>query len=183
MSPEVVSPAMNSQLFHDLNQRYFTGRLPRYHVIVTPQLRHAAGKIARRSRRIYLQPAPPDMLMTTLLHEMAHAATNDRHGPLWRAEMERLRALGAPVEELAHLDMIPRLTRQMVFSTGWEVFANSPTATIAQAAHWLFDEYGFGGSGSALLRKYPWARRALHEARREAGAYRRRMARGAMIAE
>jgi hypothetical protein len=91
---------IHSQTFHALNQQYVAGRLPRYQVIVTPQLRHAAGRMARRSRRIYLQPAPPDMLLRTLVHEMAHAATNARHGPLWTAEMERLRALGAPVEEL-----------------------------------------------------------------------------------
>jgi hypothetical protein len=127
------------------------------------------------------------MLLRTLVHEMAHAATNDRHGPLWTAEMERLRALGAPVEELAHLDTIPRLTRQMVLDTGWEVFVSQPTATISRAAQWIYHEHGFGGSGPALLRKYPWVRRALHEARQEAEAYRhrlaRRMVREAMIAE
>jgi hypothetical protein len=165
---------VNSQTFQQLNQRYFAGHLPRYQVIVAPHLCHAAGKIARRSRRIYLQPAPPDLLLRTLLHEMAHAATNDRHGPLWTAEMERLRVLGAPVEELSHLDMMPRLTRQMVFSTGWEVFVSQPTATISQVAQWIYHEYGFGGSGPALLRKYPWVRRALHDARQEATEHRAR---------
>jgi hypothetical protein len=74
---------LNSQTFQDLNQRYFAGRLPRYQVIISPHLRYATGKIARRSRRIYLQPSFPDVMLRILLHEMAHAATNDHHGPLW----------------------------------------------------------------------------------------------------
>jgi SprT-like family len=90
---------MNRQTFQDLNQRYFDERLPRYQVIVAPQLRHASGRIARRSRRIYLQPTSPDLLIRLLLHEMAHAATNDHHGPLWLTEMRRLQAMGAPVED------------------------------------------------------------------------------------
>jgi hypothetical protein len=34
---------MNGQVFQDLNQRYFARCLPRYQVIVAPQLRHAAA--------------------------------------------------------------------------------------------------------------------------------------------
>jgi hypothetical protein len=35
----------------------------------------------------------------TLLHEMAHAATDGDHGDTWKNEMARLKLLGAPVED------------------------------------------------------------------------------------
>ena len=37
---------VNSQMLQDLNQRYFAGGLPRYQVIVAPQLHHASGRLA-----------------------------------------------------------------------------------------------------------------------------------------
>ena len=43
---------MNSQTFQDLNQRYFAGGLPRYQVIVAPQLHHASGRIAKKSSHL-----------------------------------------------------------------------------------------------------------------------------------
>lgn len=164
---------MNSQTFQELNQRYFAGCLPRYQVIVAPQLRHASGRIARRSRRIYLQPAPPDGLLLILLHEMAHAATNDHHGPLWRAEMRRLKVLGAPVEGPdGYEERIP-LTRQLVFDAGYEAFFNQPELRSIYVARWLQHEYGFS-SGHSLMRAYPWVKRVLHEARQEAAEHRQR---------
>jgi hypothetical protein len=167
-------PSINSQTFHELNQRYFAGRLPRYQVIVAPHLRHAVGKIARRSRRLYIAPTAPDIMLQTLVHEMAHAATNDRHGPKWQAEMERLRALGAPAEVLEHLDALPRLTRSLVLEIGLGAYYDHPALTALQVAQWIQHEYGFAESGTALLRKYPWVRRALHDARQHAAEYRAR---------
>ena len=37
-------------------------------------------------------------LRITLLHEMAHAATNGGHGAIWQGEMQRLIGLGAPLQ-------------------------------------------------------------------------------------
>jgi hypothetical protein len=37
----------------------------------------------------------PGMMLYTLQHEMAHAASNGWHGPKWQAEMKRLDALDA----------------------------------------------------------------------------------------
>ena len=39
---------VNSQTFQDPNQRYFAGGLPRYQVIVAPQLHHASGRISEQ---------------------------------------------------------------------------------------------------------------------------------------
>jgi SprT-like family protein len=171
LSPRYSERIMNSHIFQELNQRYFAGRLPRYQVVSAPHLRHATGRIARRSRRIYLQPAPPDLLLRILLHEMAHAATNDRHGPIWLAEMRRLWTLGAPVEDPSDYEARIPLTRQLVFETGYEAFWNEPTLTDVQIARWLQHEYGFV-DGRSLLRAYPWVRRVLQEARQEAAEHR-----------
>jgi hypothetical protein len=35
----------------------------------------------------------------SLIHEMAHTATDGSHGDAWHAEMDRLQQLGAPVWE------------------------------------------------------------------------------------
>jgi hypothetical protein len=164
---------VNSQTCQDLNQRYFAGRLPRYPVIVAPQLHHASGRIARRSRRIYLQLTFPDVMLQILLHEMAHASTNDHHGPLWRAEMQRLQALGAPVEEpTSDKERIP-LTRQLVCDAGYDAFFSQPELSSIHVARWLQHEYGFS-SGHSLMQAYPWVTRVLHEARQEATEHRAR---------
>jgi hypothetical protein len=36
----------------------------------------------------------------TLIHEMAHMATGGDHGLAWKAEMARLKQLGAPVSRV-----------------------------------------------------------------------------------
>jgi SprT-like family len=163
-----VSNVVNSQTFREMNQRYFAGRLPSYQVIVTSHLRHADGRIARRSRRIYLRPAPADMLLEALLHEMAHAATNDYHGPRWQAEMHRLQQLGAPVGPNPYLERVS-LSRWLVLDKGYDAFYANPRLTDVQVARWLQYAYGFS-SGHSLLRAYPWVRRALHDARQKAAA-------------
>jgi hypothetical protein len=171
-----VATAMHSHLFQELNQRYFAGRLPHYQVIRAPHLCHATGKIARRSRRIYLQPLPPDLFLGILLHEMAHAATNDYHGPAWRAEMHRIQALGAPVDDPdKYAERMP-LSRQLVFDAGYEAFFWNPAVTDVQVARSLQREYGFS-AGHSLLRAYPWVKRALRDARHESTEHRARRGR------
>jgi hypothetical protein len=90
--------------FDDLNQRYFKGRLPRYRVRLVSAIPQPSGDIGitwgqidRRRKTITLRRAPAAELCENLLHEMAHAATNEWHGPKWLAEMKRLQALGAPI--------------------------------------------------------------------------------------
>jgi hypothetical protein len=85
-------------LFHDFNQRYFDGKLPRYRVEVVEQLGVlVAGQIEKKQRCILLLASALEPL-ATLLHEMAHAATNKFHGTQWQAEMRRLAKAGAPVD-------------------------------------------------------------------------------------
>lgn len=55
-----------------------------------------------------------DDIEETLVHEMAHAATDLDHGPEWRKEMERVKAAGAPTSALDFLD--PYSCRDIVTS-------------------------------------------------------------------
>ncbi len=86
-------------LFDCYNKLYWQGRLPGYEVVVSTK--YCGGFCEKRSRKIHLNlwRLPEDYLVSTLLHEMAHAAARgDRHGPTWQAEMKRLAKLGAPID-------------------------------------------------------------------------------------
>jgi hypothetical protein len=55
------------------------------------------GLIRFEERRIYLRYTSSLPMEQTLIHEMAHAATNGDHDRPWLYEMARLKAAGAPV--------------------------------------------------------------------------------------
>ena len=105
-------------LFDEFNVRYFAGKLPAYQVHVAFDLHRAAkepvyrgvvitGLIRLGQRRIYLRYTNSPPMEGTLIHEMAHAATNDDHDEEWLKEMVRLKAAGAPVPdwELEHSEL------------------------------------------------------------------------------
>ncbi len=89
-----------SQLFDELNRKYWRGRLPRYRVIQRATLHGLHGRRQYASRTILLAPhASPEALRLTLLHEMCHigSGSNDpggAHGPLFLRKMRRLVRLG-----------------------------------------------------------------------------------------
>lgn len=84
-----------ARLFDRYNQRYWRGRLPRYQVTLTDRFKGC--RCDRRARTIYINPSYP--APTLLLHEMAHAASNGRHGPVWQSELRRLIRLGAHLKK------------------------------------------------------------------------------------
>jgi SprT-like family len=87
------------RLFRRFNAKYFGGRLPNYRVIQS-DLYGGDGLCRMKQREIHLSPIlQGSSLRTSLLHEMAHAATNGGHGALWQKEMRRLIRLGAPLKE------------------------------------------------------------------------------------
>jgi hypothetical protein len=99
-------------LFDSWNRKYFSGALDRYQVRVVFDLHTVAnepvdggevssGLIRFEERRIYIRyTLDEDVSMQgTLLHEMAHAATSGKHDQRWRAEMARLKTVGAPVPD------------------------------------------------------------------------------------
>ena len=126
---------------------------------------NGSGIHLRKRRLIMLRRWDDAPLMTgTLVHEMAHAATNDWHGPRWAAEMERLRQAGAPVQDV---DFRPpmRLTRNLVLSCAADALCDGPDLTLPAFADWFAREYRGGSSGGALLRSYPWIRAVFRDAR------------------
>jgi len=97
-------------LFDEFNGRYFAGKLPAYQVHVVFDLHRAAhepvyggavssGLILFEERCIYLRYTNSPPMEWTLIHEMAHAATNSGHDQKWLHEMARLKAAGAPVPD------------------------------------------------------------------------------------
>jgi hypothetical protein len=92
-------------LFSEFNSTYFAGSLPEYRVQVMYAIDDpednscpSAGIIDAEERVIRLRISHDENLMVgSLLYEMAHAATNGEHGTEWVTEMKRLHRLGAPV--------------------------------------------------------------------------------------
>jgi hypothetical protein len=115
------------EMYRTFNGKYFEGRLPRYRILVVydvwfwetkrcgfspcfPPAAEATGFIDFEERRILIRFLAflrcGSTMQESLIHEMAHAATDGGHGDNWKAEMLRLKQLGAPVNELDLLDEI-----------------------------------------------------------------------------
>jgi SprT-like family len=156
-------------LFDELNCRYFNGRLPAYRIKVVDRLNwlNGRGEITRRTRLIRLQKraAEADEMISTLLHEMAHAATNDHHAHKWREEMARLQRLGAPIAPI-DLQTPPRVTRSFVRQVAEDALGDQPDAPLRGFIRWFIYEYGYAQSATAFRRKYPWAARVFSETRK-----------------
>src|SRR5947207_529163 len=103
------------KLFIEFNEKYFGNGLPNYHIRVVDHItKLGASGICSRPRRLIriLRSLDEERAISTLIHEMAHAATSGHHGKAWRAEMVRLRNQGAPFSEAdANVDMVvPKVT-------------------------------------------------------------------------
>ena len=157
-----------TKLFDDFNAQYFGGELARYRVEATDRITRSGedGKIYRRRQLIRIRRGSEAEMTATLLHEMAHASTNDHHGRRWREEMVRLHDLGAPVAP-ADLEepVVRRLTRGFVEATASDALGDQPTLTFQQFATWFAYQYT-GYSKARLLRTYPWIRSVFAQAKR-----------------
>jgi hypothetical protein len=135
-------------------------------------------RIDRRTKTIMLARQNEPEMAAFLLHEMAHAATNDYHGRKWRQEMERLKAAGAPVS--AHDledDLIgAHLTKRLIRDIAADAVIEHSKPTISEFARSFVYNYGHARSGAELLRKYPWIRKVVSESRRDCTEGRARLA-------
>lgn len=100
-----------SQLFDELNRKYWRGQLPRYRVIERASLpADRLGQCDNARRTILLAPHPsPEALRLTLLHEMCHIGTGpgSDHGPRFLRKLRRLVQLGETKlveEDIEHYD-------------------------------------------------------------------------------
>jgi SprT-like family len=84
-------------LYHELNQRYFGGRLPRYRVtLAQPRVSGWHGECFPSRRLIRLaRGLTEEMLQRTLLHEMCHIGAPG-HGQRFQAKLAHLVAQGVP---------------------------------------------------------------------------------------
>jgi hypothetical protein len=120
-NPEIPEQsALFQEMYRTFNNQYFAGRLPEYRVLVVYDVwfwetqrcsyspvyspaAEATGFIDFEGRRILVRFRPHfkcgGSMPGTLLHEMAHAATDGGHGDTWENEMARLKLLGAPVDD------------------------------------------------------------------------------------
>jgi hypothetical protein len=108
--------ALFQEMFQTFNRQYFAARLPDYRILVVydvwywetqrcgyprffPPAAEAAAFIDFGGRQILIRFLAQSLTMPeSLIHEMAHAATDGDHGDNWKDEMSRLKLLGAPTE-------------------------------------------------------------------------------------
>lgn len=108
--------ALFQEMFQTFNRQYFAARLPDYRILVVydvwywetqrccyppcfPPAAEAHGFIDFAGRQILIRFLAGGVTMPqTLIHEMAHAATDGDHGDNWKDEMSLLKLLGAPTE-------------------------------------------------------------------------------------
>lgn len=97
--------------FNQFNKEFFGGDLPTFRIRVVYEVPHAmsdAGRgpqssainLERREIFLRLSQAGVHHMECELVHHMAHASTETDvdDDPKWLQEMERLRALGAPID-------------------------------------------------------------------------------------
>ena len=92
-------------LFNSLNNKYWSSSLQDWNVS-TEDCIGLYGQCDSETLtiRIRLETHRNDQeLQATLVHEMAHAVVGLDHDAQWRAEMERVRALGAPTDAMDFL--------------------------------------------------------------------------------
>jgi hypothetical protein len=113
--------------FDEFNRHYFDGRLPDYKILVVYDAWYwftercgfkddlapdftTLGFLDEDGRQIFIRFRDElelcGTMVNTLIHEAAHAAAGVGHGDKWKAEMLRLKHLGAPINELDLLDVI-----------------------------------------------------------------------------
>jgi hypothetical protein len=96
----------------------------------------------------------------TLVHEMAHAATNDSHGMRWKNEMVRLREAGAPLasSDLERLsDPASPVTREGFSAECSHVLGAQPDATLSQVVRWFISNSGSPTTTiNGFKHRYPW---------------------------
>jgi SprT-like family len=164
-------------LFQEFNRQHFDGRLPAYAIRVPeriPSRTHfdPCGRFNRKRRLIEIARDLPDgEAISTLLHEMAHAATGGGHGSTWKREMIRLREAGAPlVDPDLAVDLTDwdgtRVSRKHFRGVIEDMLIDVPDINLSGAIRGFIREEGGPTTISGFLRKYPWAPRVLKDERR-----------------
>lgn len=94
------------RLFNRYTKRFWQGKLAGWTVDTSGDHPGAFGYCNPNTHRISVRLGTHETdreVKATLVHEMAHAATNGAHGRKWRNELERLTKAGAPTSPLDFL--------------------------------------------------------------------------------
>jgi hypothetical protein len=162
-------------LFQEFNGKYFEGKLPRYKIEVCNECwgdGYASGECYRKRRLIWIARSDnANYMVSTLLHEMCHAAGHKYHGPRFFAEVQRIQALGAPLKELDPRDRVSQLTRLEVLDF---VGDDDGGFTQAQIIRGLAREQAM--SVTRFRRRYWWAPKVIQQAKRKAAEHRKAVA-------
>ncbi len=169
------------RMFEDFNDRFFSGKLRRFRVVMH-KIRVGAlrGNVDAARRTVHLHPMPDDDVPRSLLHEMCHVAAGSWHGKLFRREMNRLRRSNERwVAEWAKVEL--------------EAYRNSPTwnqemtsirnnllecAELSRRPSITKLERHFAGDLGMSVREFrrqvPWLRQTWKKAVLEANHWRKR---------
>lgn len=160
------------ELFKKFNEQYFGDHLPAYSIRVVRGMSYS-GFCNKKKRQIKIRADQSvEETIGTLLHEMAHAATNDGHGDNWKNEMIRLREAGAPVAS-AEKNICSKtwdgkkVTRGHFRLVVQEVIADSPAITLPEALRHFSSIEGGPDTIAGFLRKYPWVRAVFRDEKKK----------------
>ena len=107
------------------------------------------------------------------MHEMVHAATNEKHGMPWKREMIRLREAGAPLCATNCEVALDDRTRQCISKDHFrgeieDILLDAPEITLHRAIrHFIYWEGGPETTIRGFLRRYPWAPKIFQAAKKE----------------
>jgi hypothetical protein len=158
-------------LFLQFNQQFFSGRLPACAIHVVPRIASLGqlGRWNKGKRLIEIQRGLSDEeAISTLLHEMAHAATNGGHGMQWKKEMIRLREAGAPLVlpdlnvSLADWDGT-RVRRKHFRNVLQDALIDGADFTLSEAIRWFLRNVGGAKNITEFRGKYPWVRKVFDD--------------------
>jgi SprT-like family len=151
---------MLTALYHELNQRFFGGRLPRYRVtFARPRVSGWHGECFPAQRLIRLRRGlTGEELRRTLLHEMCHIGAPD-HGRRWQAKLARLGEQGETwvQDELEGYQQNPLTWPQLLaeLKDGLEDLAHQdPRPSLATLRRYAADTLTC--QPGEVLRKVPW---------------------------
>ena len=171
---EGLSATHLQELFSEFNSRYFAARLPEYTVQLVSHITRLreAGSINRAKKLIRISTHQSDAeMISTLLHEMAHAAVRGGHSGKWFSEMERMRAAGAQLSDsdMALLAKGPeeKLSRERLQGLADEALGEIPDATEWGIASWIVQRHDYANTPTSFFRKYKWAKSVLRACRME----------------
>jgi hypothetical protein len=166
------------RLYKKFNAKYFGNRLPHYRVVLVNRITNLGedGHLNRERRLIRIQKClSRNETISTLLHEMVHAATTEVHGKPFIRELRRLRSAGATLGYF-EVDLLEReitpLTKEAFQYYALIRIGHSRGAIKLPNLVWDFELNNFEfidllETAAGFRRRFWWAPKAFQEAKRE----------------